>query len=217
LGGIGLAGESVTCVRRALDHFKLARAGDNLQADAIHLEGHGHELNGDHASAIKCFRAAFELNEHSWPLNVGILTDMTCWASSEEEAGDLASAGERLRKALGMAEMIHNKPVAASLKSFLASLTLTQKDFAGAEIYCREALPEYETVKNLPGIAELQMKLAKPLSVKDARQRRSHTLAVLWRFVRSLIQIVSEMRLLPSTNAKSNPPKKLHGPCTPAV
>jgi Tetratricopeptide repeat len=62
-----------------------------------------------------------------------------------------------------MAEMIHNKPVAASLKGFLASLTLTQKDFAGAEIYCREALPEYETVKNLPGIAEVQMKLAKAL------------------------------------------------------
>jgi hypothetical protein len=50
-----------------------------------------------------------------------------------------------------MAEMIHNKPVAASLKSFLASLTLTQQDFAGAEIYCREALPEYETVKIFPG------------------------------------------------------------------
>jgi tetratricopeptide (TPR) repeat protein len=147
---------------RALAHWQSASASDGEIGKAIHLRGHGHKLAKDYPAAIQDFKDALELNAKLWPFERGMLTDLNCLANAEKEAGDLDSAQRHLMEALERAGP-DNANMAAGVSASLASLAIKREDWVTAETYCRRALPRFEQIRYLPGVASVSANLAKAL------------------------------------------------------
>jgi hypothetical protein len=93
----------LSCADQMLTHFEAAQAGVRARAFAAHFRGVGHELKGDHPTAIKAFSYGLELLRGFSAESGDVAMILNDLAGAEMESGDFAAAERDYREAVRMA------------------------------------------------------------------------------------------------------------------
>lgn len=154
----------LVCSKRAAEHWAQAKASVAEQANAISLEGIGHQLAEDYPRAIEAYREALRLYESLSAESRNVAAALNDLADVEQRSGDLVAAERDYREALRVAHLVGFKEGVAGLTGNLAAITLDREDWPRAEHLAREALPLAEEIGRQEMIASDCRRLAMALA-----------------------------------------------------
>ena len=152
--------EVLACAERAATHWREAKASAHERATAIHLRGFGHKLKKNYPAAITANREALDLWRTLSAESEQTAIALNALAGVELLSGDHVAAERDFREALRVARAVGYTEGVAICTGNLAEMALDQKNWPGAEVLAREALPLAEKVGRLEMIASDCQRLA---------------------------------------------------------
>ncbi len=162
----------LACANRAAAHWQKAGGAAREQSVAIRLLGMGHTLKKEYPAAIAAYRESLALRRAISVESTDVAVALNDLASVEKLSGDFEASEKDYREAIRVARAINYAEGIANFTSNLAGLALERKDWHGAEILEREALPLSEKLGRQELIAAssglLAMALARQGKKADA-------------------------------------------------
>jgi len=125
---------------RAARHWQRAGAGPHELGSAIRLQGLGFQLKKDYPAAANAFRESLEIFHAQSPGSLDVAIALNSLGGAERASGDLLGAERDFRKALEVAEALHNLEGVAAVTGNLAELALDRNDLYTAERLAKDAL-----------------------------------------------------------------------------
>lgn len=157
------ADEMLACAGRAEKHWQKTQASARERAIVIRSRGLSYLLKKDYPAAIAAFREAVSLWRTLTAESADVALGLNDSAGVEHSSGDFEGAERDYREALRVARAIGYAEGVATYTGNLAALALDRKDWPGAEVLAREALPLSEILGRKQLIASNNYRIAKAL------------------------------------------------------
>ncbi len=154
------ADDVMTCARRAATHWKSAKAGASLDANANRLLGNGYELKKEYLVALATYQEALNSERSVSEESKEVAATLNDIAGIKRRTGDIDGAMIDGREALRIALVLDDTYGVALYTGNIASLALDQDDWLLAESFAREALTLADQIGSFELIADDNQRLA---------------------------------------------------------